>query len=69
MTSRRAESVLVSTGDAGPVGGISRKEAGEVIHNRRVAAGIKSVNQFAEKSGIHRDTQEGREGHGLGRHL
>jgi hypothetical protein len=35
---------------------LSKREMGQVIHNRWVAAGIKNRSEFATKSGIHRDT-------------
>lgn len=37
-------------------GELTRLEKGRIIRSRWVAADIKSVNEFAELSGIHRDT-------------
>lgn len=55
MTEDKAESRAVTSSDEGS-GDLTKREMGRVIHNRWVAAGIKSANEFAEMSGIHRDT-------------
>jgi hypothetical protein len=54
MDEGRAQSVAVTSDDTH--GELSKREMGRVIHNRWVAAGIKSRNEFADMSGIHRDT-------------
>ena len=50
MTHDRADLRVMTENGEGSSGGVSKREKGQIIHNMWVAAGFRSLNDFADKS-------------------